>query len=307
MKLLVTGGGGFLGAHLAEALLAAQHRVTLYDLQFPVERFTDSSGKLPAGLTLETGDVRDEARLTEVIAAQRYEQIIHLATLLTEECESHPAHGIDVNCRGSAVVFETASRMRVPRVIYGSSVAIFNDDPDLPWDEARPYGPISVYGLTKMFVEHLARHMETASQHTEYLGLRFGWVYGPGRVRGWREVQAVIEGFARGQRRVPYPDFSAPMDWTYVEDAVHAVISVLDSTTPSVPAYNVSGDCRPIQDAVAFLQKRFPGIEAVPYPAALPPVGWRFYSTHLKTDTGFTTQHSLESGIEQMLMQLERA
>lgn len=307
MNILITGGGGFLGAHLAEALLAAQHRVTLYDLQFPVERFTGNSSALPPGLALEVGDIRDETRLAEVIATHHSERIIHLATLLTEACETNPAHGIDINCRGSAVVFETASRMNVPRVIYGSSVAVFNDDPSLPWDETRPYGPVSVYGLTKMFVEQLAHHMGEASQRTLYLGLRFGWIYGPGRVRGWREVQAVIEDFARGQRRVPYPDFHAPMDWTYVEDAVRAVISVLDSPAPGVLAYNVNGDCRPIQDAVAYLQKRFPEVEAVPYPAELPPVGWQFRSTHLRAEAGFAARYSLEAGLERMLVQLPRA
>jgi UDP-glucose 4-epimerase len=296
MNILITGGGGFLGAHLAEALLAAGHTVTLYDLNFPA--------RLLAGIALETGDIRDDVRLVEVLRAHHIERVVHLAALLTNECEQHPARGVDVNCRGSAVVFESAARLSVPRVIYSSSVAVFNADPTLPWDDARPYGPVSVYGLTKVFVEHLAQHMSTASPHTDYLGLRFGWIYGYGRDRGWRDVQAMIESFARGERRVPYPDYQAPLDWTYVEDAIQAVARVLDSPPPGFPAYNVSGDYRTIQDAVAYLRAQFPDVEAVPYPAELPPVGWQFQSDRIRTEAGFTPGYSLEAGLEHMLTQL---
>ena len=299
MNILITGGGGFLGAHLAAALQAAGHTVALYDLNFPTSQ--------QAGINLEHGDIRDEVRLAEVLTSYRIERVVHLAALLTAECEQHPARGVDVNCRGSAVVFETAARLGVPRVIYGSSVAVFNADPDLPWDDSRPYGPVSVYGLTKMFVEQLARHMSTASPRTTFLGLRFGWIYGPGRDRGWREVQAVIENFAHGEARVPYPDYQSPLDWTYVEDAVQAVTCVLASPSPGVPAYNVSGDCRPIQDAVAYLQAQFPQVEAVPYPAQLPPVGWQFKGDHIYTEAGFTPRYSLEAGLERMLAQLPHA
>lgn len=303
MKVLITGGGGFLGSHLAEALLAKGQAVTLYDLTFPPRWTPATSPSQPGKLSLAQGDVRDADRLEQVLRAQRSTHLIHLATLLTPECEADPARAIDVNCRGSAAVFEAAGRLGITRVLYGSSVAVFSDDPALPWGDERPYGPASFYGLTKVFSEQLARKFSQRFPQTVYLGLRFGWIYGPGRDRGWREVQAVIESVARGDRQVAYPDYPAPLDWTYITDAVAAVITVLDSPRPGVPAYNVSGDCRTIQEAVRYLQQRFPDMRAEPYSAELPPVGWRFRSEHIRSEAGFQRRFNLEQGLEQFLAQ----
>jgi UDP-glucose 4-epimerase len=303
MNVLITGGGGFLGAHLALRLLEAGHRVTLYDLDFPAS----GPAAAPRELQRERGDIRDAPRLAAVLQAQHSERVVHLAARLTTDCAADPADGIDVNCRGSAVVFETAGRLGIPRVLFGSSVAVFNDDPALPWDDSRPYGPTSLYGLTKMFTEQLAGHMRQRHPQTTYLGLRFGWVYGPGRDRGWREVQAVIESFARGEPRVAYPDYAAALDWTYIEDAVAAVVCTLDSPPPGVPAYNVSGDCRTIQEAVAILQDLFPGVQADPYPAELPPVGWQFQNDHIQAEAGFRPRFALEAGLQQFLAALQAA
>jgi UDP-glucose 4-epimerase len=306
MNILITGGGGFLGVHLADALISAKHNVTLYDLRFSPKQANQSRERTTSNLELVHGDIRDEIHLKEIISKRRIEQIIHLAALLTEECEGHPARGVDINCRGSAVVFEAAIRMGVARVIFGSSVAVFNNDPSFTWGDDRPYGPVSLYGISKVFVEQLADHLNKANQHTSFLGLRFGWIYGPGRDRGWREVQAMIEGFARGDKRVRYPDYHAPMDWTYVEDAVQAVTCVLTQTNPGdVPAYNVCGDYRSVQDAVAYLLAKFPHVKAIPYAADLPPVGWQFQNERICTVAGFTPGYRLETGLEKTLERLQ--
>lgn len=305
MNVLISGGGGFLGSHLAEALLHSGCAVTLFDLAFPPRWQVTGPADLPDGLTLEKGDIRDGDHLAAVLEQQHITHVVHLATLLTPECEADPARGLDVNCRGSAVVFEAAGRLRIKRVVYGSSVAVFDDDPALPWGDGRPQRPVSFYGLTKVFVEQLAHKFSLRFPETVYLGLRFGWIYGPGRDRGWREVQAVIESFARGDRQVAYPDYPAPLDWTYIADAVSAVLCTLDSPAPGVPAYNVSGDCRTIQEAVRYLQERYPEVRAEPYPAALPPVGWRFRNDHIDSEAGFLPRFKLEQGIEQFLAQLQ--
>jgi len=291
MTILITGGSGFLGAHLARKLAGAGEKVVIYDLQ-PAAAFQEADN-----LTCETGDIRDQARLSQLVHSYQVKTIIHLATLLTPVCEENPPLAVDVNCRGAAVVFETAFRSQVSQVIFGSSVAVFNDDPALPLGDERPYGPSSIYGHTKVFVEALARVYGSRKPLFTIAGLRFGWIYGPGRDRGWRDLQAMIEAFARGETVVHYPDYHQALDWTYIEDALQAVLNVLSHPRSGAVLYNVSGDYRTVQDALEVLLAKFPGVQVLPYPAQLPPVGWQFQSDRIKSETGFQAKYTLEAGL----------
>lgn len=298
MNVLITGAAGFLGSHLADRLTGLGHFLVLYDLNFTDGPLIPYKDGRPAASVRVQGDIREEQLLLQALGDYRIDAVVHLAALLTSACEADPVQAVQVNCQGSAAVFEAARKAGVKRVVFGSSVAVFNDDPGLPRGDERPYGPVSVYGATKVFTEQLAAILKKSHPELDLLGLRFGWIYGPGRERGWTEMNEVIEGFALEQPVVRCPDYSAANDWTYIDDAGEAVVCALRGRPTERIAYNVSGDYRTIQETVAYLQEIFPHVRVETYPASLPAVGWNFVSDGITRETGFSYRFPLEAGLD---------
>ncbi len=226
--------------------------------------------------------------------------IVHLAALLTDTSAADPVAATRINALGTAAVFAAATRARASRVIYASSIAAVGACADGSGDDVA-LAPSSVYGATKAFGEHLARALAEASDGPSYVVLRFGWVYGPGRERGWRVAQDVVESFQRGDAKVHYPDFPDPMDWTYVEDAAEVLLRAVERPLPRFSSFNVVGDKRTMRDAVAHLRRRFPMIEAEAVPARTPPSAWGLRNDGIAAALGFVPRTRLEDGIDAML------
>jgi UDP-glucose 4-epimerase len=293
LRVLITGGAGFLGIHLGRWLLDRGYEVTLFDLP---SADPDSIN----GLAVEPveGDVSDFGYLQEVIRQHQIEAVVHLATLLTEPCMLDPVLGTRVNCLGMAAVLWASVKAGVRKVVYGSSVAVFGPSRSAPDDATIPVSPPSVYGATKLYAENLARVIGQAHSGTQITGLRFGWVYGPGRTRGWNVLQEIVKDFAIERENVQFPDYHEKNDWTYVDDAVAVVEACLRAEQLSTPVYNVPGDFRGVWEAVAHLQRKFPHVKTQPYPAKLPPSAWNFTSSNLLVDTGFCPGVKLEEGLD---------
>jgi nucleoside-diphosphate-sugar epimerase len=120
-------------------------------------------------------------------------------------------------------------------------------------------------------------------------------------VRGWRVAQKMIEDFARGDKVVRYPDFSGPIDWTYVDDAAEVLLRAVERPLPHLTVLNVLGDKRTMRDAVVHLQRRFPGVTAEAIPAETPPTAWGLRNDGLAAALGYVPATSLEDGIDAML------
>ena len=302
MRVLITGGAGFLGDHLARRLAGLGQTVVTYDPAPPPAR-ADPAARVTAVL----GSVTDEGALVDTLRRHGIDQVVHLATLLTEACAANPVRGTLVNCGGTAAVFDAAAAAGVRRVVFGSSVAALGAaDPGAPGDAA-PVRPTSVYGASKAYAELLAGALRVERPAQELVGLRFGWIYGPGRLRGWNALQDVVVGFALEHDEVPYPDYARPSDWTYVDDAVDAIVLALRAPRPPLVAYNVPGDYRTVHEAVGWLHARFPRVRPRPYAAALPPVAWDFRLDRAPTDLGYRPRITLEAGLERAVRTIRRA
>ncbi|MGH8850468.1 MAG: NAD-dependent epimerase/dehydratase family protein, partial [Casimicrobiaceae bacterium] len=238
MRALVTGGAGFLGHALALRARGGGHQVTT----------VDHSGEADVRC-----DVADARALAVAMDAARPEVVVHLAALLTDAAAADPVAAARVNVVGTASVFAAARAAGVRRVVFASSVAAVGPCAEGSGDDVA-LRPQTVYGATKAAGEHLAYTLSRLPGYPAFVVLRFGWVYGSGRERGWRVAQEVVERFARGDRRVAYPDFADPIDWTYVDDAAEALLRALTASLPRHAVFNVVGDRRAIGDAVAHLQ-----------------------------------------------------
>jgi nucleoside-diphosphate-sugar epimerase len=284
-RILITGGCGFLGAAAAARARAVGHDVTTADILPDADRALDAGD--PEAIEALVADIRPEA-------------IVHLASGLTDAGERDPVGTTRLNALGAAAVFAAAEKNGVGRVIYASSISAVGPTTGRVGDDTR-LEPGNVYGATKAFCEHLARAMSARPYAPAYLGLRFGYVYGPGRVRGWVEVQALIERVAKGERRIEFPDYPDAMDWTWIDDAAEVLLRAVEQPLPPCAVLNVVGDKRPVRDAMAHLVRRFPDLVAAARPARTPPAAWGLVNDGIGALLGVAPATTLEQGIDRML------
>ena len=127
MRVLVTGGQGFLGAWIVRRLHAGGHRVRVFDLGRNTELVERIAGTLPEWVT---GDVADPAQVLD--AARGCDAIIHLAGILTPACAANPKRGAEINLIGTINVFEAARALGISQVVYTSSAAAVGPEPGAP-------------------------------------------------------------------------------------------------------------------------------------------------------------------------------
>lgn len=175
MKVLVTGGAGFIGSHVVDACLAAGHDVCVVD-----DLSTGKRANVNTQARLHVADLRDRAAMEQIIAGERPEVICHLAAKANvRESMNEPILYAEVNIIGSLVLMELARQYGARKIVYASTGgAVYGEPEYLPADEEHPINPLDPYGASKHHVEHYLRLYRT-HYHLEYTILRFPNVYGP--------------------------------------------------------------------------------------------------------------------------------
>jgi UDP-glucose 4-epimerase len=232
MKSLVTGGAGFIGSNLVDALLARGDSVTVVD-DLSTGRRQNLEGALEAGAKLVELDVREAAALAELAAAERPEVVFHLAAQIdVRRSVADPAFDASINVGGTANVLE-AARGTESRVVFTSTGgAIYGEGEGkaLPLDESAPIEPFSAYGQGKYAAEgYLALYERLYG--LSGVSLRLGNVYGPRQdPLGEAGVIAIFCGKLReGERPTVYGDGRQTRDYIYVGDVVAAALAAAGS------------------------------------------------------------------------------
>jgi UDP-glucose 4-epimerase len=218
---LVTGGAGFIGSHIVEALIAKDCKVTVLD-----NLSTGSESNLVAvkkNITFVEGDIRDRRLLEN--AAQSCDTIFHLAAVVSvPETIEDPVGSALVNDIGTLYVLEAARDKGVRRVVFSSSCAVYGDDPELPKDETMNPAPCSPYAVQKLIGEHHVR-LGFDLYGLETVSLRYFNVYGP-RQDPSSPYSGVISIFmnkaVEDQGPVIFGDGNQSRDFIYVDDVVKA-------------------------------------------------------------------------------------
>ncbi|MCA9968950.1 MAG: NAD-dependent epimerase/dehydratase family protein, partial [Anaerolineales bacterium] len=219
MRVLVTGGAGFIGSHLVAALAARGDAVRVLD--------NLSSGREAnlAGLPVELirGDVRDLETVQRVMAG--CELVFHQAALVSvPRSIGEPVLNHEVNVNGTFNVFEAARQAGVRRVVYASSAAVYGDQPALPAGEADVVRPMTPYAAAKWMGEGYAA-VYNQRYATEFVGLRYFNVYGP-RQDPSSPYSGVLSIFCRaamaGDGVTIYGDGLQTRDFVFVRDVVAA-------------------------------------------------------------------------------------
>jgi nucleoside-diphosphate-sugar epimerase len=238
-RVLVTGGGGFIGSHLAERLCHEGHRVRVLDSFATGARenmvsFTDE-------VELVEGDIRSYQRVHECVRG--CELVFHEAALPSvPRSVQDPLTSHESNATGTLNVLLAARDEGVRRVIFASSSSVYGANRELPSRESMPAVPIAPYGVSKLAAENYCRAFFEV-YGLETVSLRYFNVFGPRQDPG-SEYAAVIPRFATallaGGSPVVYGDGEQSRDFTYVENAVGANLLAAEADGVAGQCFNIA-------------------------------------------------------------------
>ncbi len=227
MRALVTGGAGFIGSHLVDALVQRGASVSVVD-----DLSTGRRERIPDGVTLDVVDVADAPAMAEAVVAERPEVVFHLAAQVdVRKSVADPVHDARLNVAGTASVLEAARAAGARRVLLASTGgALYGETSELPTPESAPLAPFSPYGASKAAAETYCG-LFTRLHGLSTLALRFGNVYGPRQdPHGDAGVIAIFAGATLEGRTVTiYGDGSQTRDYVYVGDVVAGFLAAAGS------------------------------------------------------------------------------
>ncbi len=263
MKVLVTGGAGFIGSHLAEGMLAAGHQVVVVD--------NESTGKrenVPSGAAYIRVDVTDLRRL-EAAFERGIDALCHIAGQVSIiRSFTDPVADLHTNVQGTVNVLQLCLKYQVPRLIYASSMTNYGQTEVLPIPETHPCEPTSYYGITKYAAE---RYVHTTARRIDLdfdfqvTSLRMYNVYGPRQAldNPYQGVLGIFLGnLLRKEPIVIFGDGEQSRDFIYISDVVRAWVTALDNEATFGNVFNIGSGQRltinQLADAVlgAFHQSR---------------------------------------------------
>jgi UDP-glucose 4-epimerase len=239
MRVLVTGGAGFIGSRLVDRLVNSGHDVCVLD-NFSTGRMKNLSDVTGSrNLKILKADIR---RFPRALVRRRFDRVCHLAALTSvEESIKNPAHTSDVNVIGTLRVLEAARKFGAERVVFASSAAVYGVPSSFPITEDASVAPISPYGASKAASELYCKAFEE-NRGIEVVSLRYFSLYGPRQASS--QYSGVISIFARrllrGLPLTVFGDGSQTRDFVFVEDAVDGTVTALEKRTLRGRVFNIA-------------------------------------------------------------------
>lgn len=246
MRILVTGGAGFIGGHLAERFVADGHDVVVLDNFDPfydtrikdhtVEICRERSSEGDGSYRLVEGDMRDADPITELVEKSDY--VYHQAAQAgVRSSVENPRKYNEVNVDGTLNVLDAARESGINRVVLASSSSVYGKPEYLPYDESHPTTPVSPYGASKLAAERY-----TCAYSDVYdlpaVALRYFTVYGP-RMRPNIAISNFVSRCLNGESPVVYGDGTQTRDFTFIEDVIEANVMLLSEDAADGEAVNI--------------------------------------------------------------------
>ena len=305
MKVLVTGGAGFIGSHVVDILISAGYEVVVVD-----DLSTGRLSNLNPAATFYQVDIRSP-RLAEVFEKERPDYVDHHAAQMdVRRSIGDPLFDAEVNVIGSINLIECCRRYNVKRLVYISTGgAVYGEPEYLPCDEAHPVNPICPYGASKHTVEHYL-FMYNQNYGLEYVVLRYPNVYGPRQdPHGEAGVVAIFTGqMLAGGQVVINGDGEQQRDFVYVEDCARANLMAMTNQNAN-QIYNLGYGRGTTVNEIFTTLKRITGyrLSAVHGPAKVGETRQIYLdATKAQRDLGWQPSVDLEEGLQQTVEYFKR-
>ncbi|MFG1382463.1 NAD-dependent epimerase/dehydratase family protein [Xanthobacter versatilis] len=287
MKVLVTGGTGFIAAWIVRRLLRRSVAVRVLDIASDSAAVRDILGDLAREVDWRLADIRD----TDAVhaAARGCGGIVHMAGILTPACRSDPVKGAQINLIGTLNAFEAARREGMPRVVYASSAGVFG-----PRDGHIPC-PTTHYGAFKLACEGSARAY-WEDHRIASIGFRPFIVYGPGRGEEGASAGPTLACRAAAQGAPYVIPYVGSTGMIYVDDVAVAFEQALFAPLTGAHAFNLAGRPATVDEVIAAIRRQVPDARITATGAPMPIAG-ELAPDHLSSVLPDLPETSLDTGI----------
>jgi nucleoside-diphosphate-sugar epimerase len=303
LKVLITGGLGFIGTYAANRLLSLGHEAVTFDT---LAGSSPEVAELLKGTEHFRGDLLNPMSLFEAVKKHKVDSIMHLAALRNLDSQRNPYLAFRLNCEGAINCYEAARVFGLERVVFASSSAAvapkdfydplgFEELPDNP-----PLRPINVYGVTKAFDEMMGKEYSVV-YGLSVVGVRLALIYGPGKkagskTSGWNDlIERSIQGEPMTQSRLS--DLQVSIN--YAKDASEAAVCAVTAKNPPSATYNCTGHCVTSTQFCEAIRRVIPKANiTLVDDGAKPATHGRFDTRRAKEHLGYSPVYSLEQGIE---------
>ena len=258
MRILVTGGAGFIGSHLVEKLLATGHEVSILDdfNDFYDPRIKQANVEAFAGeVPIHRIDLRDGGSVSQLFDREKFDAIVHLAARAgVRPSIQQPQLYYDTNVSGTLHLLEAARRTGIERFVFGSSSSVYGVSKTVPFSESMPLTQtISPYAATKIAGEFLCSTYSHLYQ-MRVVALRFFTVYGA-RQRPDLAIHQFTRRIHAGQPIDQFGDGSTRRDYTYIDDIMQGVMAALQYEGSLFDIFNLGeNDTIPLRDLIAAIE-----------------------------------------------------
>jgi len=258
MRILVTGGAGFIGSHLVENLLAAGHQVAILDdfndFYDPQVKYANIAG-FAKDVTMYHVDLRDGASVRDLFHREKFETVAHLAARAgVRPSIQHPELYYDTNVSGTLHLLDAASVTGVERFVFASSSSVYGISKTVPFSEDQHLTQtLSPYAATKIAGEFLCSTYSHLNQ-MRVVALRYFTVYGP-RQRPDLAIHQFTRRIYAGQPIEQFGNGTTRRDYTYIDDIIQGTMAALKYDGPLFDIFNLGeSDTIQLKDLIAAIE-----------------------------------------------------
>jgi nucleoside-diphosphate-sugar epimerase len=301
MSVLVAGGSGFIGSHLIRELLEKGEEVIIFDLAPNTKLIEDIKDRVK----IVRGDATNLVDILHAVQENGVHDVYHLIALLADVSQEKPLLALKVNVESTLNLLEAARILRLGKIIFASSVAVYDPKAKPPVSESSRLQPASVYGATKVLSEFYGMHYQQ-SFGVDFRALRFTTIYGRGKTGGSTGIcSMLIEKSALGQM-VEVAVADAVTDWLYIKDAVRSLVLAREAAGLKERIYNIGAGTYSVREIVERVKKQLPNSrfrlrseKTFPWP---PSYDWSKASDEL----GYAPLYGIEDGITNFIEEVKK-